>query len=243
MKMISFGIDISDNDISCSEELIIALEDDLYKIEDAGAQFARITNITGDDLVITAVIDDDDKLKEVNQAIFDVLKNNALGFEDLNGVGKTEQEAGEGISYVELNLNKKFYPDAIIVAFDTYCGEAFVDDVAKQAYNAAKGIDGVADIGVSSVKGIKHIPGVGYVSSKTDDPIVVVAVEDIHQVGVIAGAIIGAVLGYRNTYLVKRGTPTNVIPGSVIFTVSAILNSNVMDLAEPFSYIMRLLKK
>lgn len=77
-------------------------------------------------------------------------------------------------------------------------------------------MSGLTDI-CDKVGGQKKIPGVGYVSSETDDPIVVASVEDIESVGVIAGAMIGAACGNKNTYLVERGTPCNIIPGSVIF--------------------------
>ena len=88
----------------------------------------------------------------------------------------------------------------------------------------------------------KEIPGVGYVSPDTDDPVVVATVEDLESVGVIASAMIGAALGNKNTYLVKRGTTCNVIPGSVIFSATAFMNGNVIDLAVPFENKTRILK-
>ncbi|OED30128.1 hypothetical protein [Methanosphaera sp. WGK6] len=242
MKMVSFGVDISDNDISCSDELINNVECCLSKIEDSGAIFSRLSNITGDDIVITAVLEDDN-LEKVNKAIFEVLKENALGFDDLNGVGSTPKDAGEGISYAVIDLNPNFYPDAVIIGFDTYCGESFVDKVAKSAMDAAKGMDFVGDVCCSSVASTKHIPGVGYVSSQTDDPIIIASVQNVEQVGVVAGAMMGAILGNKNTYLVRRHTPANVIPGSVIFSITAIMNSNLIDLSEPLSYRMRILEK
>lgn len=242
MKMVCFGIDISDNDISCSDELISDVESSLHEIEDAGAKFARLSNITGDDIVITAVLEDE-YLTSVNKSIFNVLKENARGFDDLNGVGKTPEEAGEGISYACVDMNKKYYPDAVIIGFDTYCGETFVDKVARSAYNAACEMESVGDICCSSVSNTLEIPGVGYVSSQTDDPVIVASVENVEQIGVVAGCMIGAILGNKNTYLVKRHTPANVIPGSVICSVTAIMNSNVMDLAQPLAYRMRILEK
>lgn len=241
MKMVCFGIDISNNDISCSDSLINNVEADLSNIEDAGAEFARLSNITGDDIVITAVTDDD-CLEAVNKAIYDVLYDNAEGFDDLNGVGSSPSEAGEGISYACIDLDRKFYPDSVILAFDTYCGEPFVDKVANSAMKAAIGMDSVGDVACSSVKEVREIPGVGYVSSQTDDPVVVASVNNVEEVGVVAGAMIGAVLGSKNTYLVKRHTPANVIPGSVICSVTAIMNSNVIDLAKPLAYKMRILE-
>lgn len=243
MKMLCHGIDISDNDVSCSDSLITNIERSLEKIKEAGASQALLSNITGDDIVITAVVEEDDLVEIVNKSIFDVLKENALGFDDLNGVGQKREDAGEGISYVELDLNPKFYPDAVVIAFDTYCGEYFVDDVARSAVEAASGMKKVYNVKSSIMEGINHIPGVGYVSNQTDDPIIVANVTDVEQVGVVAGAMIGAILGNKNTYLVKRHTPINVIPGSVIFTATAIMNGNLIDLAQYFSFRSQILKK
>lgn len=241
MKMVSFGVDISDNDISCCDALIKNIEKSLYKIEEH-AIFSRLSNITGDDIVITTVLEDD-KLELVNKTIHDVLKENALGFDDLNGVGKTPEDAGEGISYGIIDLDPAYYPDAIIIGFDTYCGESFVDKVAKSAMDAARGMDAVGCVGGGCIKDVQHIPGVGYVSSQTDDPVVLASVQNVEQVGVVAGAMVGAILGNKNTYLVKRHTPANVIPGSVICSVTALMNRNVIDLARPLTYRMRILEK
>lgn len=243
MKILCHGIDISDNDVSCSNSLIDNVEESLYKIEEAGASKALLSNITGDDIVITAIIEDDNLVEIVNKSIFDVLKDNALGFDDLNGVGLKREDAGEGISYVELDLNPKFYPDAIVISFDTYCGEYFVESVAQSAVDAASGMKDVYNVESSIIDGVKHIPGVGYVSNQTDDPVIVANVTHVEQVGVVAGAMIGAILGNKNTYLVKRHTPINVIPGSVIFTATAIMNGNLIDLAEYFSFRSQILEK
>jgi hypothetical protein len=54
--------------------------------------------------------------------------------------------------------------------------------------------------------------------------------------------MIGAALGNKNTYLVKRGTACNVLPGSVIFSATAFMNGNVIDLAVPFENKTRILK-
>ena len=95
---------------------------------------------------------------------------------------------------------------------------------------------------LGEIKEIMEIPGVGYVSNDTDDPVIVASVFNYEEVGVVAGAMIGAILGNKNTYLVKRGTPANVIPGSVIFTVTALMNGNPIDISEAFTYRTRLLK-
>ncbi|MBQ6219153.1 MAG: hypothetical protein IJJ47_05420 [Methanosphaera sp.] len=242
MKMLCHGIDISDNDIFCNKEVIEGVESDLMKVKKAGASHALLSNITGDDLVVTAVIDNDSKLELVNKCIFEILKDNALGFDDLNGVSLRKEDAGEGISYAEIDLNPNFLPDGIVISFDTYCGEYFVSKVAESAVQAARGMKSVESVKSSVVNGITHIPGVGYVSSQTDDPVVVCSVSNVEQVGVVAGAMIGAILGNKNTYLVRRATPANVIPGSVIFSVTAIMNGNLIDLAEAFSYRTRILR-
>ncbi|MCD7781603.1 MAG: hypothetical protein LUG89_02750 [Methanosphaera sp.] len=243
MMMVSFGIDISDNDISCSESLIENVKADLGRITIAGAKFAKLSNVTGDDIVITAVIEDDSLLESVNHAIYCVLKDNAEGFDDLNGVGKTPEDAGEGISYAQIKLNPDYYPDAIIVGFDTYGGEDYVDDMARCVLEVVSGMTSVGDCATSLTSSIKEIPGVGYVSNMTDDPVVMIATEDIKKVGIIAGALTGALQGYKNAYLVEHNTPANVLPGSVIFTVTALMNSNVIDLAHPLDHSMRLLEK
>lgn len=241
MKVVCHGIDISDNDVSCSSKLVSSVEDSLDSIRKAGAGHVLLSNVTGDDIVITATVDDDSLVDNVNSAIFECFKKNALGFDDLNGVGRKREDAGEGISYVEMDLNPSFYPDVIVISFDTYCGEHFVGDVARSAVEAASGMKSVYDVKSSVVNGVSHIPGVGYVSSLTDDPVVVASVNNVEDVGIVAGAMIGAVLGNKNTYLVKRGTPINVIPGSVIFSVTAVMNGNPIDLAESFSFRSRII--
>jgi hypothetical protein len=62
------------------------------------------------------------------------------------------------------------------------------------------------------------------------------------SVGVIANAMIGASLGNSDVYLVERGTPANVIPGSVIFSATAFMNGNIIDLAVPFYQRTRILR-
>lgn len=54
--------------------------------------------------------------------------------------------------------------------------------------------------------------------------------------------MIGAAIGNENVYLVKRASPSYVIPGSVIFTITAFMNGNVIDLAVPFEHRFKLLK-
>lgn len=118
----------------------------------------------------------------------------------------------------------------------------FVGDAANSAIEAAKGMKNMTDVSDLIKPKSKKIPGVGYVSPETDDPVVVATVENIESVGVIAGAMIGAALGNKNVYLVKRGTNCNVLPGSVIFSATAFMNGNVIDLAVPFENKTRILR-
>lgn len=241
MKLTSIGADISRNDVSCSSSLVKNVERDIPQLLEIGAYKAALTNITGDDLVISAFVSDE-HLKMVNTGIVDILRRNAENPGDINGISSTPEGAGEGISYAEANIRQDRYPDAVILAFDTYGGESFVGKVANSAIQAAQSMDGVTDIGGQITDGLRKIPGVGYVSDKTDDPVVAATVEDIESVGVVAGAMLGAALGNKNVYLVKRGSPSYVIPGSVILTVSAYMNGNVMDLAVSLEERMRILR-
>lgn len=240
MKLTSIGADISINDVSCSSNLVKNIEDDIPKLLEVGAYSAALTNITGDDLVISAFVRDEN-LEDVNAAIVDILGSNAESRGDIEGISPTPEGAGEGISYAEVDIRQDRYPDAIIVAFDTYGGESFVGKVANSVIQAAQGMDCVTDTGGGITDGTLQIPGVGYVSDKTDDPVVAATIEDIESIGIVSGAMMGAALGNKNVYLVKRGTPSYVIPGSVIMSISAYMNGNVMDLAVPLSKRMQIL--
>ena len=239
MKLTSIGADVSGNDVSCSQNMIQNIENDIHKLLDIGAHKAALTNITGDDIVISAFVPDD-KLETINHAIVEILTENAEDLGDIGGISKTPEGAGEGISYAEAKINQDRYPDAVILAFDTYGGEPFVNTVVKSSIDAATGMDNVTDIGGGNF-GIVKIPGVGYVSDETDDPVIAATIEDIESVGIVAGAMVGAALGNKNVYLVRRGTPSYVIPGSVILSVSAYMNGNVMDLAVPLAQRMKIL--
>lgn len=241
LKLTSIGADISINDVSCSSNLINGVENDIPHLIDLGAYSAALTNVTGDDLVISAFVPND-KLKTMNAAIVDILKENAENLGDIEGISPSPEGAGEGISYAEADIRQDRFPDGIIVAFDTYGGESFVGKVANSAIKAAKGMEGVTDTSAEIMDGSYKIPGVGYVSDKTDDPVVVATIENIECIGVVAGAMMGAALGNKNVYLVERGSPSYVIPGSVIMSITAYMNGNVLDLAVPLSERMRILK-
>jgi len=239
LKLTAIGADISINDVSCSCSLVQNIEKDISQLMDIGAYKAALTNITGDDVVIGAFVEDD-KLELVNSKIIDILRKNAESLGDLGGISENPGDAGEGISYAEARIREDRYPDAVIIAFDTYGGEEIVGKVANSVMNAAKGLDDVTDIGGGGVTGTLEIPGVGYISDRTDDPVVVATVEDIESVGTVAGAMVGAAIGNQHVHLVKRGTPSYVIPRGIIMSVTAFMNGNVMDLAIPLSERMRI---
>ncbi len=239
LKLTAIGADISINDVSCSCSLVRNIENDIHELMDNGAYKAALTNITGDDVVISAFVQDD-KLESVNSKIIDILRKNAESLGDIGGISETPGDAGEGISYAEARIREDRYPDAVIIAFDTYGGEEIVGKVADSVIKAAKGMDDVTDIGGGGVTGTLKIPGVGYVSNQTDDPVVVATVEDIESVGTVAGAMVGAAIGNQHVHLVKRGTPSYVIPRGIIMSVTAFMNGNVMDLAIPLSERMRI---
>ena len=241
MKITAIGADISRNDVSCSSELVENIENNLYTLKELGARDAALTNVTGDDVVSSAFVEDD-LLEAVNEGIVNILKMSAENLGDLSGISKNPNEAGEGVSYAEASIRPDRYPDAIVLGFDTYGGEPFVGDVANSAIDAAKGMKNLTDVSDYIEAKTREIPGVGYVSPETDDPVVVATVENIESVGVIAGAMIGAALGNKNVYLVKRGTTCNVLPGSVIFSATAFMNGNVIDLAVPFENKTRILR-
>ncbi|MEE0025424.1 hypothetical protein [Methanobrevibacter sp.] len=241
MKVIAIGADISKNDVSCSTSLVNNVEKNLFKLTELGASHSALTNVTGDDIVVSAFVEDD-LVETINEAIVNILIDCAENLGDLSGISDNEYDAGEGISYAEAKFRPGYYPDAIILGFDTYGGEPFVGDVANSAIEAAKGMENLTDVSDLIEAKTRKIPGVGYVSSETDDPVVVATVENIESVGVIAGAMMGAALGNKNTYLVERGTTCNVLPGSVIFSATAFMNGNVIDLAVPFQNKTRILR-
>ena len=241
MKITAIGADISKNDVSCSSKLVETIEKNLQSVKELGARDVALTNVTGDDVVISAYVEDD-LLETINEALVNVLKESAENLGDLSGISDNPEDAGEGISYAQASIREGFYPDAIILGFDTYGGEAFVADVANSAIEAAKGMKNCTDVSDYIEPKTREIPGVGFVSPETDDPVVIATVENIESVGVIAGAMIGAALGNKNVYLVKRGTTCNVLPGSVIFSATAFMNGNVIDLAVPFENKTRILR-
>ena len=145
MKVVAIGADISSNDVSVSESLVENIEKDIPKLLELGARKAALTNITGDDVVITAFVEDE-LLETVNAGIVEILRNNAEDLGDVAGISEDPNKGGEGVSYAEANLEDGEYQDAIIMAFDTYGGEPFVADVANSAIDAAKGMKNLTDV-------------------------------------------------------------------------------------------------
>lgn len=239
MKVVAIGADISNNDVSVSDSLIENIEKDIPKLIELGAKKAALTNVTGDDVVISAFVEDE-LLETVNAGIVKILKDNAEDLGDLDGISTDPDNAGEGISYAEAKVQDEGYQDAIIMAFDTYGGEDFVEDVANSAIEAASGMKSVIDVS-DRIGSRRDIPGVGYVSNDTDDPVVIASVSQLEDIAVVAGAMIGAALGHKNTYLVRRHTPCNVLPGSVLVSITALMNGNMIDLSIPFENKTRIL--
>ena len=128
MKITAIGADISKNDVSCSAELVATIESNLYKVKELGARDVALTNVTGDDVVVSAFVEDD-LLEPINEGIVNILKESAENFGDLSGISQNPEDAGEGISYAEASIRPDRYPDAIVLGFDTYGGEPFVGDV------------------------------------------------------------------------------------------------------------------
>ena len=146
------------------------------------ARDVALTNVTGDDVVVSAFVEDD-LLEPVNEGIVNLLRMSAENLGDLSGISPTPENAGEGVSYAEASIRPDRYPDAIVLGFDTYGGEPFVGDVANSAIDAAKGMKNLTDVSDYIEPKTRKIPGVGYVSPETDDPVVVATIEDIASKG------------------------------------------------------------
>lgn len=145
LKITAIGADISKNDVSCSTKLVETIENNLYRVKELGARDVALTNVTGDDVVISAFVEDE-LLEPINEGIVDVLKISAENLGDLSGISNNPEDAGEGISYAEASIRPDRYPDAIVLGFDTYGGEPFVADVANSAIEAAQGMKNCTDV-------------------------------------------------------------------------------------------------
>lgn len=227
MKYISsISVDISSNDVETNPFVNEKIERELQAEMSKIGVKSTITNVTGDDIVISSFFSKD-KLEEVNNIVFKLLNKHAEGFEDLNGVSESPDDAGEGVSYA-IAETESDYGDSIIISFDTYCGESFVNEAAlfveeigrKFGYDASTSVSGKP----------KEIHGIGYSGASTDDPVVIITLENVKNLPKIAGLIYGGLLGFDNVYFVEKGSPTNILPPGVIYTMSAFLNGNSIDL-------------
>ena len=117
MKVIAIGADISKNDVSCSTSLVNNIEKNLFKLTELGASHSALTNVTGDDIVVSAFVEDD-LVETINEAIVNILIDCAENLGDLSGISDNEYDAGEGISYAEAKFRPGYYPDAIILGFN-----------------------------------------------------------------------------------------------------------------------------
>ena len=91
LKITAIGADISRNDVSCSKELTQNIENNLHKLKELGAKQAALTNITGDDVVVSAFVEDD-LLEIINEGIVNILRDCAENLGDLSGISKDESE-------------------------------------------------------------------------------------------------------------------------------------------------------
>ncbi|MFU8653524.1 hypothetical protein [Methanotorris formicicus] len=224
----AIGIDVSSNDVSTNPKVNEKIDYEIKrKLSKIGVK-AVLTNVTGDDIVITSFVPEN-LIEETNKIIIDILKKHAEGFDDLNGISENPEDAGEGVSYAIAKAGSK-YGDALIVSFDTYGGEDIVNEMALFVEEIGKKFGYDASSSVSNKP--KKIHGVGYVGVSTDDPVVVITFEELKELPKLAGMIFGGLLGFDGAYFVRRGTPTNILPPGVIYTMSAFLNGNVIDLYE-----------
>lgn len=86
------------------------------------------------------------------------------------------------------------------------------------------------DVGCSVSNEPIEIPGIGYTGAESDDPVVVITVEELDDIPKLAGLIYGGLLSFDKLYFVKNGDEVNILPPGVIYTMTAFLNGNVIDL-------------
>ncbi len=221
--IVSIGVDISNNDVNTNSEINKKIENELKKLSYPSV----ISNITGDDITITSLISED-RIEQHNKKIIEILKKHAESFDDLNGISANEYGASEGISYA-ISKNCSKYGDALIISFDTYGGEDFVNSAALFVEDIGKKYGYDSNSSVFEGKS-KYIPGVGYVGSETDDPVVVISCNGLDEIHKLSCLIFGGLLSFDRVYFVKRGSGIDIVPPGVIYTMSAFLGGNVIDL-------------
>ncbi|WP_423792118.1 hypothetical protein ACPB8Q_05175 [Methanocaldococcus indicus] len=227
MYIVGFGVDIFDNDVEANMKIVDNINKELKSLKKYNI-LSRVSNVTGDDIVITSLIPEE-LLEFHNKKIFEILYKYAEGFDDLNGVSKDKDKAKEGVSYTYVKSLSK-YGDAIVLGFDTYGGESVVNDYALYVERIAKKLGYEASSSVCYE--YKKIEGVGYSGKDTDDPIVIIAVKELEDIKKLSTIIYGALLAFDNLYFVRNSTPISILPPGVIYTMSAFLNGNIIDLYE-----------
>jgi len=224
--IVSIGVDISDNDVKTNPKVNELVNKEVKeRLSKLGIK-ACISNITGDDIVITSFVPEH-LIEKNNKIIFEILNKYAEGFDDLNGISKDKDKAGEGLSYAIAEAISD-YGDAIIIAFDTYGGEKFVDDMALFVKEIGEKFG--YDVGCSVSNEAVKIPGIGYTGAESDDPVVVITVKELDDIKKLSGLIYGGLLSFDNLYFVKNGDEVNILPPGVIYTMTAFLNGNIIDL-------------
>ncbi|NPA63318.1 MAG: hypothetical protein GXN95_07220 [Methanococci archaeon] len=226
--IISLGVDISNNDVRTNPKINRIVDSEVKRRLSKLGIKSCISNITGDDIVITSLVPEN-LIEENNRIVFEILKEYAEGFSDLNGISDTAEGAGEGISYAIAEAISE-YGDALIVAFDTYGGESFVDEIALFVKEIGEKFG--YDVGCSVSNTARKIPGVGYTGAESDDPVVIITTKNLEDISKIACLIYGGLLNYDRLYFVKRGEGADILPPGVVYTISAFLNGNVIDLYE-----------
>ncbi|AAB99698.1 TPA: hypothetical protein HA335_02180 [Methanocaldococcus jannaschii] len=224
--IVSIGVDISDNDVKTNPKVNELVNKEIKKRLSKLGIKATISNITGDDIVITSFVPEN-LIEKNNKIIFEVLNKYAEGFDDLRGISEDKDKAGEGLSYAIAESISE-YGDAIIIAFDTYGGESFVDEMALFVKEIGEKFG--YDVGCSVSNEPIEIPGIGYTGAESDDPVVVITVEELDDIPKLAGLIYGGLLSFDKLYFVKNGDEVNILPPGVIYTMTAFLNGNVIDL-------------
>ena len=226
LRAVAISADVSEDDVRVPDPLRRRIERDLRELRARyreGVLHLVLGPLCGDDLAVVYVAERD-VVEELNAAVVELLGRYGGG--DVMGISEEPETAGEGPSYAEAKCPESEYQDLIVALFDTYAAENRVDEVAEVCRRAIENL--CYDVGGGPIREPTEIPGVGYVGPDTDDPVLLATTDHLSQVGPTAGALIGAGQG-AGARPVPRGTPAEVLPGTVIFSVTMILNGNVID--------------
>ncbi|NPB02180.1 MAG: hypothetical protein GXO28_04640 [Methanopyri archaeon] len=223
LRAVSFSADISDSDVRVPRPLLKRVARDLKRVENEfeGVLYARLGPVCGDDLSAVYVVEED-HLEDVNRAVFEIFRK--YGGEDVGGVSEDPEEAGEGPSYAEAGCPDSEYQDLVVALFDTYAGENRVQEIAELCDAALDPLCYDHDVSGPG----RRIPGVGYVGEGTDDPTLIATTSSLDQVGPCVGCLVGVGRG-AGALPVERCERADVLPGTVMLSVVAVLNGNVVD--------------